>query len=119
VSFLRTLKGVFNSEIMGEEIVKSIIDLFYMTEKYNPGDNRHDLMAKTYIARLSARRIQFDENSIVSTALSKTTIFATLPEGHDVKALALHMLFEERPDIVHQYPKFEQEYKRLMAPAFD
>lgn len=54
---------------MGEEIVKSIIDLFYMTEKYNPGDNRHDLMAKTYIARLSARRIQFDENSIVSTAL--------------------------------------------------
>lgn len=32
MGFLRNLKGVFNSEVMGEEIVKSIIDLFYKTK---------------------------------------------------------------------------------------
>lgn len=117
MGFFRVLKGIVDSEVMGEEIVRSILDLFYATAKYNPGADRHELIAKTYIARLSARRVKFDERTIVSVAVSKTAIFSALPEGDDIKALALHMLHEERPDIIQNYPKFEQEYKHLMSPV--
>jgi hypothetical protein len=68
---------------------------------------------------LSARKIKFDESKIIDIAFSKIAIFSMLPEGQDIRALALQMLFEERPDIIQKYPKFEQEYMRLMSPVFD
>lgn len=117
MGFFRGLQGIFDSEVMGENIIKAVIDLFDETSKYNPGDERHILLAKTYVARLIARRVDIDEGNIERVALYETQMFTSLPAGHDIRAFALHTLFKERPDIIDAYPKFGVEYARLMAPV--
>jgi hypothetical protein len=117
MGIFRTLRGIVNSEVMGEEIVKKIIDVFNETSRYSPGDDRHELLAKTYISRLVARGENINEETIALESLSQTHIFSLLPEGKDIKAMALHILNQERPDIIQAYPKFGLEYMRLMEPV--
>ena len=119
MGILRALQSIVDSEVMGEEIVKKIIDIFDETARYSPGDDRHELLAKTYISRLIARGVDIDQDLFLAQALGQTQIFTMLPEGKDIKALALHMLYQERPDIIDSYPKFGQEYQLLMEPVIN
>lgn len=112
----RFFKSLVNSEVMGEEIVKSIIQLYEQTARYSPGDSTHDLLLKTYLARLKARRININDERVLLNAMVDIQLPAQLPEGQNIKALALYCLFKERPDIINLYPKFAAEYRRLMAP---
>ena len=111
----RFFKSLVNSEVMGEEIVRSIIHLYEQTARYNPGDSTHDLLLKTYLARLRARRINIDDERVVLSAMADIQLPAQLPEGKNIKALALYCLFKERPDIIEAYPKFAAEYERLIG----
>ncbi len=104
---------------MGEEIVRSIIHLYEQTARYNPGDSTHDLLLKTYLARLRARRININDERIVLSAMADLQLLNQLPEGKNVKALALYCLFKERPDIIKEYPKFTAEYERIMGPILE
>ena len=104
---------------MGEEIVRSIIHLYEQTARYNPGDSTQDLLLKTYLARLKLRRINIDDERVVLNAMADIHLPAQLPEGKNIKALALYCLFKERPDIIETYPKFAAEYERLMAPILE
>lgn len=115
----RFFKSLVNAEVMGEEIIKSIIHLYEQTARYNPGDSAQDLLLKTYLARLKARRINIDDERVVLNAIGDIQIPAQLPEGKNIKALALYCLFKERPDIIAAYPKFSAEYERLVAPVLN
>lgn len=115
----RFFKSLVNSEVMGEEIIKSIINLYEQTARYNPGDSSHDLLLKTYLARLKARRINIEDEKIFLNAVADVFIPAQLPEGKNIKALALYCLFKERPDIIDSYPKFAAEYERLISSLND
>jgi len=110
----RFFQSLVNSEVMGEEIVKSIIHLYEQTARYSPGDSTHDLLLKTYLARLKARRIDINDERVLLNAMVDIQLPAQLPEGKNIKALALYCLFKERPDIINSYPKFAAEYGRLM-----
>jgi hypothetical protein len=112
----RFLKSLVDSEVMGEEILKAIHDLFHQTSHYNSGDDPHDLLCKTLLGRLRARKIDISNNDVFLRAMSDTYLYACLPPGKNIRALALHCLNKERPDIINQYPKFGQEYDRLMKP---
>jgi predicted RNA-binding Zn-ribbon protein involved in translation (DUF1610 family) len=111
----RFFKSLINSEVMGEEIVKSIIHLYEQTARYNPGDSTHDLLLKTYLARLKARRININDERVLLNAMADIQLPSQLPEGKNIKALAIYCLFKERPDIIESYPKFAKEYERLMT----
>jgi hypothetical protein len=115
----RFFKSLVNAEVKGEEIVRSIIHLYEQTARYNPGDSAQDLLLKTYLARLKARRINIDDERVVLNAMADIHLPAQLPEGRNIKALALYCLFKERPDIIETYPKFAAEYERLMAPILE
>ena len=115
----RFFKSLVNAEVMGEEIVRSIIHLYEQTARYNPGDSTQDLLLKTYLARLKARRINIDDERVVLNAMADIHLPAQLPEGKNIKALALYCLFKERPDIIETYHKFAAEYERLMAPILE
>lgn len=119
MAFGRFFKSLVNSEVMGEEIVRSIIHLYEQTARYNPGDSTYDLLLKTYLARLRARRINIDDERVVLSAMADIQFPAQLPEGKNIKALALYCLFKERPDIIEAYPKFAAEYERLMGPILE
>lgn len=49
-------------------------------------------------------------------AMADVHLPAQLPDGKNIKALALYCLFKERPDIIETYPKFAAEYERLIEP---
>jgi len=115
----RFFKSLVNAEVMGEEIVRSIIHLYEQTARYNPGDSTQDLLLNTYLARLKLRRINIDDERVVLNAMADIHLPAQLPEGKNIKALALYCLFKERPDIIETYPKFTAEYERLMAPILE
>lgn len=104
---------------MGEEIVRSIIHLYEQIARYNPGDSTQDLLLKTYLARLKNRRVNIEDERVVLNAMTDIHLPAQLPEGKNIKALALYCLFKERPDIIETYPKFASEYERLMAPILE
>ena len=112
----RFFKSLIDSEIMGEEILKAVHDLFAQTSKYNGGDTPHDILYKTYLGRLRARKIDISDAQVLTEAMTDTYLLACLPPGKNIRALALHCLNQERPDIINQYPKFSAEYDRLMKP---
>ena len=115
----RFFKSLVNAEVMAEEIIKSIIQLYEETARYSPGDSPQDLLVKTYLSRLRARGIDIEDERLVLNAMSETMLYSQLPEGQNIKALALFCLFKERPDIIEAYPKFATEYERLMAPVLE
>lgn len=115
----RFFKSLVNSEVMAEEIIKSIIQLHEETARYNPGDSSQELLLKTYLSRLRARRIDTEDERVVLNAMSETMILSQLPEGQSIKALALSCLYKERPDIIEAHPKFAEEYERLMTPILE
>ena len=115
----RFFKSLVNSEVMAEEIIKSIIQLYEETARYNPGDSSQELLVKTYLSRLRARGIDIEDERVVLNAMSETMLLSQLPEGQSIKALALTCLFKERPDIIGAYPKFAAEYERLMTPILE
>ncbi len=46
-----------------------------------------------------------------------TARFACIPPPANVRALAIHFIQEERPDIFNSYPEFILEYNSLMLPV--
>ena len=50
-------------------------------------------------------------------SFTETMQFACLPYPGNVRALALYIVYKERPDIVRRYPRFSEEFNKLMAPV--
>jgi hypothetical protein len=103
---------------MGEEIIRTMQKNFAHVRKLSAGDDPHILLSKTYLGRLRGRGIDINNPSIGLQVLSDTILFACLPDGQNIRALALKVLFDERPDIKRDFPKFEQEFDMIMGPFF-
>lgn len=112
----RFFKSLVDSEVMGDEIVLKVQEIYKKTQEISPHDDPHETLAKTWLSRMRARGIDIDQEGIALNAMTSSYIFACLRPGANVRALALHILFEERPDIIEQYPKFSQEYNDLLSP---
>lgn len=122
-------RSLVDNEVMGEQIIKAIQDLYSKTKLASPADDPHVILANTYHARIKvqkmgfkppgARRLDARDPDIGLLALSETVIFACLPEGHNVRALAIKILMDERPDIALQHPKFEADFEMRMQPLIE
>jgi hypothetical protein len=115
----RFFKSLVDSEVMGEEIILNIQKVYQKTKDMSPHEDPHELLAKTWLVRAMARGINIKDERIALAAMTETYLFSCLRPGANVRALALHLLFQERQDILNQYPKFEQEYTRLMLPIYE
>lgn len=114
----RFLKSIVNAETMGEEIIHHVQKNFDKTKKLSPGDDPHMLLNKTYLSRLRARGEDINSENIIRKSLSDTMLLSCLPEGQDIRGLALTILFKERPDIEQDFPKFRQDFELIMGPFF-
>lgn len=115
----KTLKGIFDSEQAGENLVGAQVKMYNDIKLHCPGDDPHILLAKVYMSRLRARRIDISDPSILTKCFSQTCIPACLDEGFNIRATALIMLQDERPDIASQHPKFEHNLDIFMQPLID
>ncbi len=122
-SFVRSL---VDPETMGEQIIISIQDLYEKTKKHSPADDPHIILSMTYFARIRARivnipmarKINPNDPSTNTLILVESLLFACLPEGHNIRALALKILQDERPDIWEKYPKFESDFNMRVGILF-
>jgi len=113
MGFLRTLKSLVDSEVLGEEIIFANQRVYEQQKVLSPACSAHELLALTYISRKRALR----QEVAVETAFARTIIFSNLPNGQGIRACALYLLYEEKPDIIAKHDKFEQEYYKIMGQS--
>jgi len=115
----RTLKGLFDSEQAGENMLGAQVRMYNDIKLHCPGDDPHSILAKVYMARLRARRFDINHISVISKSFAETVLPACLDEGFNIRATAILMLKDERPDIISQYQKFEHQLELFIQPLFD
>jgi hypothetical protein len=119
-------RSLVNPEAMGEQIIISIQNLYEKTKKLSPADDPHIILSMTYFARIRSRVVnipisrQIDpkDPSTHTLVLVESLLFACLPEGHNIRALALKILQDERPDIWDRYPRFEADFEMRVSSLF-
>jgi len=120
MGLLRSLKSIFNPQIQAEEIIGANEKTYDLLRGKYPGRKEHDYLAWTYVSRRDARKavgmdsISEDDLSVIS--YTETFNFAVLPTPQSIRALALYILFKERPDLITD--SHRTEFAELMEPVF-
>ena len=114
----RFFKRLVDSEVCGEEMIATQIKCYATEVARNPSSEPHAILFDMWGGRMYARgRFQIDQ-AVKTKAYVDTSMFACLPFPDNARALGLWFIAEERPDIIQQYPKFNAEFLRLMAPVY-
>lgn len=116
---LREIRGIFNSELLGENVIIAQIKIYNETKKYCPGDDPHALIAKTLFSRFRARGIDIENLGVQMSIFSMSVIPSCLREGHNIEFAATLALSDERPDIMERFPKFGANADRLVQPLIE
>ncbi len=118
MSLIREIVGIFVPRILTENIIKANEDSYYNLRKKFPGKNEHDYLAMTYAARRKAgavvRNDSITEEQIELLAYTETQLFAVLKPPNSIRALALYILYKERPDLLTD--SYSNEYTNLVEP---
>ena len=115
----RFLRSLVNNEVMGEEIILKIQQLYKLTADISPAEDPHILLHKTYLSRMKARGFVVDQPNVQLKSLTETALISCLRKGDDIRALSLKILFEERPDIERAFPKFKANFENITVPLFE
>lgn len=115
----RELRGIFNTELLGENIILKQIEIYNETKKYCPGDDPHALIAKTLFSRFRARGFDVGSLPVQQWVFSTAVLPSCLREGHNIEFAATLALADERPDIMEGFPKFGANADRLVMPLVD
>lgn len=116
---LREIRGIFNTELLGENVIIAQIKIYNETKKYCPGDDPHALIAKTLFSRFRARGIDIENIGVQMSIFSMSVIPSCLREGHNIEFAATLALSDERPDIIERFPKFAANGDRLIQPLIE
>lgn len=120
MSLLRSVKSIFSPEILAEEIVHANEKTYHLLKKKYPGRKEHDYLAWTYVSRRDAHRAlgadSITDEQLGVISYTETLTFAVLPPPQSIRALALYILFKERPDLITDLHR--TEFGGLMEPVF-
>lgn len=116
---MKFLKGIVDSEVAGENILEAQLKIYTKTRAACPGDDPHILLAKVYMSRLRARRVDVSDMSVMNKCFSEMLFPACLDEGFNIRAAAIIIMKDERPDIIANFPKFEWQLESFLSPLFE
>lgn len=120
MSLIREILGVFIPRILAQNIIKANEDAYNYCRSNNPGKNEHDYLAMTYATRRKAGVLvgndSINEEQISILSYTETHQFAVLSPPNSIRALALYILYKERPDLISE--KHREEFSKLMEPIF-
>jgi len=115
---VRTILGVFIPSILAGEILHANEATYYHCRAKYPGLNEHDYLAMTYAARKrSGRAVGLDsvsEEHLDVISQTETQQFAVLVSPDSIRALALYILYKERPNLIRA--RHHQEFDKLVKP---
>lgn len=113
----RFFKSIFNAEVLGEEIVAAQEKAYRRVKELSPGAEPHAVLAQVWLSRMAVRAKKPMDETMQAVAFSETMLFACVPPPNNARALGLHFINKERPDIFQVYPKFGSEFAALMEPV--
>jgi hypothetical protein len=121
MGFLKNIQGIFNTKVMGEEIVDTQVRMYQQLKQSNPRFEEHELLANVWLSRRQTlERLtgqKTDHETLSLLAFTETHLFSVLDYPDSIRALGLYMVYKERPDIIAKHPEFESEYGRLIGPV--
>jgi len=121
MGFLRNIRGIFNTKLMGEEIVDRQLRAYERYKRFGPHLEDHELLAKVWLSRQKAREQYMsqktDDHTLNLLAFTETHLFSVLDYPKSIRALGLYTVYKERLDIIEQHPEFAEEYGELVEPA--
>ena len=118
MALFRELKGIFNTKISIENAIIAIQELYEKTKRGNPGEDPHMILLKTAFSRLSTentiKRLGRSEADLVAFAGWVAALPSCLPDGLNVRLLAMRLVSEERPDVWAMHPEFQVTMQALV-----
>ena len=121
MGFFKNIQGIFNTKVMGKEIVDTQVRMYQKSKQSYPRLEEHQHLANVWLSRrktferFSGQKA--DDEALNLLAFSETHLFSVLDYPNSIRALGLYILYKERPDIIEKYPEFESEYGRLIEPV--
>ncbi|WP_292838544.1 hypothetical protein [Methylotenera sp.] len=103
---------------MAEEIIRLQEVAYQKGSKLYPNADPHILLAHAWLSRMAARGlVDPDSFAAQQQAFITTWQFSTLFWPVSTRALGLHFVGEERPDITKGFPEYGREYDSILMPC--
>lgn len=112
------LRSCIDMQFCGEEIIRTQIQIFNKNRNLYPSNNQHYALALTWLARMRCHGLDNNDPFVQKRAFIDTYLYACLPPPECARALGLYIIYKENKGIVEAYPKFQEEYARLMLPVY-
>lgn len=117
---LRYFQSILHPQVLAEDTIRANENTYHLLRKKYPGRKEHDYLAWTYVSRRDARKAlgmdSISEADLSVISYTETLTFAVLPTPQSIRALALYILFKERPDLITD--SHRTEFAQLMEPVF-
>lgn len=118
MSIKRFFQRLIDSEVCGEEMVATQVKCYSIEAACSPKCEPHEILMKLWFARLRSNGHYPPSDDARSKAFIETMQFSCLPYPDCARTLGLWFIAAERPDIIQEYPKFSQEFRRIMTPVY-
>jgi hypothetical protein len=117
MGFGKFLKSFVDPETLGDEIVATQVRVYLHLCATQPKADPHLMLAETWLQRVRLHGNDTRSEQMQILSFSETCQFACLPPPTNARALGLHFVYKERPDIMQRFPKFAREFGEIMAPV--
>lgn len=113
----RFLKGLIDPKVSGENVILTFETAYRQAQELYPGADPHVFLCQVCLSRMATHfRNPYGEET-KQEAMTLTAPFACIPPPKNVRALAIHFIKKERPDIIQSNPQFAEEFEELMRPV--
>ena len=113
----RFLKGIIDPKVSGENIILTFEKAYRKAKELYPGAEPHILLCQACLSRMATHFKNPYGEETKQEAMKITAPYACIPPPKNIRALAIHFIKMERPDIIQSYPEFVEEFEELMRPV--
>lgn len=102
--------------------IKVTEDSYWKLKRSNPGLDEHQYLASVYkhrrnISSKLGKTNNVDQELLDTYSYSLTYLFSILPPPDSIRALALHIIYQENPQDLQKSPELISEYNKLTEPV--
>ena len=119
MGIFRTVTSMFNDDVLIQETIKKLEDIYFELKHARPTDEPHDLLALVWLSRMATHGHDIHSPELHTLAFSETMKFACVAPPSCVRALALYIIYKEKQKVIESSPRYQQEYGMLMNPVFE
>lgn len=119
MGFLDVFRQLYDQEVLGEQTVEAVVVVFQKAQRARPYEEPHESLASTWIDRMKRMKLlggDITGHDTVEVALIETFLHACIRPPLCARSLGIYFLYKENPQILSQFPKFQEESQLLMAP---